>query len=139
MKKILTLIMVLALSSSASYAISFGQALRNAIRQDVKATKQEVKKDIKDTKKDIKDMNKSIKNQIKTDIENSKKAHAEAEAARKKEALKQINAKLSDLNKEMKTVKNDKNITETERVIRTRALQRQIDYYNKQKAILQKK
>ena len=136
MKKILTLVMVIVLSTSASYATSFGQALKNAFRQDVKATKQEVKKDIKNTKKDIKDINKSIKNQIKTDIENTKKAQAEAEAARKKEALNQINAKLSDLNKQMKTVKNDKNMTETERVIRTRALQRQIDYYNKQKSAL---
>ena len=36
----------------------------------------------------------------------------------------------------MTTIKSDKNITETERTLRTRALQRQIDWYNKQKAAL---
>ena len=128
MKKILTLIIVLALSTSASYAITFGQALRNAFRQDVKNVKTEVK-----------NTNKEIKKQIKTDIDNAKKAQTEAEKARKKAALKEINAKISDLNKEMKAVKSDKNMTETERLIRTSAIQKQIDYYKKQKSSLQKK
>lgn len=108
--------MALAISTSASYAASFWSSIKNAFRQDVKATKQA----------------------IKTDINNSKNAQAQAAAARKKESIKEINNQLSVLNKEMKTVKNDKNITETERVIRTRALQKQIDFYNNRKKELQK-
>jgi hypothetical protein len=108
--------MVLAVSTSASYGASFWSSLRNAFRQDIKATKQA----------------------IKTDIENSKKAQAKANEARKKESLKEVNAKIDALNKEMRAVKADKNITETERVIRTRALQKQIDLYKKQKKDIQK-
>lgn len=116
MKKILVLIMALVVSTSASYAASFWSSVKNAFRQDVKATKQA----------------------IKTDINNSKNAQSQAAAARKKESLQEINNRLSVLNKEMKTVKNDKNITETERVIRTKALQKQIDFCNKQKKEIQK-
>jgi len=116
MKKILVLVMALVVSTSASYAASFWSSIKSAFKQDVKATKQA----------------------IKTDINNSKSAQAKAAAARKKESIKEINSQLSVLNKEMKTVKNDKNITETERVIRTKALQKQIDFYNKRKKELQK-
>ena len=158
MKKILALIMVIVLSASASYAMTFGQALRKAFRQDVnnvkkevkatnrsikksvksdiKAVKKETKQNIKDTKKEIRNIKKDIKKQVKTDIENSRKAQAEAEAARKKQAISEINSKIAILNKEKKAVKSAKNITETERTIRTRALQRQIDYYNRQKSAL---
>lgn len=117
MKKLLVFLMVLAISTSAAYAESFWRSFGNAVKQDVKATKQA----------------------IKTDIENSKKEQAEAEAARKKESLKEINNNLYALNKEMNAVKNDKNITETERVIKIRLLQKQIDYYNKQKKNIQKR
>lgn len=120
MKKLLTLIMVLAVSSSATYASSFWKDLRNSFRQDVKATKQA----------------------IKTDIEKSKieqeKAQAQEKATRKREALKEVNTNLYNLNKEMRTVKADKNISETERVIKVRLLQKQIDFCNKQKKDIQK-
>ena len=120
MKKLLTLIMVLAVSSSATYASSFWKEVRNSFRQDVKATKQA----------------------IKTDIEKSKieqeKAQAQEKATRKREALKEVNTNLYNLNKEMRTVKADKNISETERVIKVRLLQKQIDFCNKQKKDIQK-
>ena len=116
MKKLLALIMVLAVASSASYASSFWHSLRNAFKQDVKATKQA----------------------IRADIDNSKKEQAAITATRKKESLKEVNDKLNTLNKEMKEVKNDKNITETERVIKTRLIQKQIDFCNKQKKDIQK-
>ena len=115
MKKLLTLITVLAVTASASYATSFWGSVRDAFRQDVKETKQA----------------------IKADIENSKKEHAAEEAARKKEALKEVNDKLTTLNKEMKAVKTDKNITETERTIKIKLLQKQIDFANKQKKDIQ--
>ena len=158
MKKILTLFVILALSVSTCYASSFGRALKNAFKQDVKNTKTEIKatnksiknaiksdykaakketkQDIKETKKEWKSFKKDIKNQFKADLENSKKLQAEAEAARKNEIIKDIDTKLNGLNKELETVKNAQNITETERTIRMRLLQNQIKYYNKQKTSL---
>ena len=120
MKKLLTLIMVLAVSSSATYASSFWKDLRNSFRQDVKATKQAIRADIEKSK-----------------IE-QEKAQAQEKATRKRDALKEVNTNLSNLNKEMRTVKADKNISETERVIKVRILQKQIDFCNKQKKDIQK-
>jgi len=119
MKKLLALVMVLAVTSSATYAGSFWDSLRNAFRQDVKETRQAIRTDIENAKKA------------------QEKAQAEENAARKKEALKEVNARLTTLNKEMKQVKADKNITETERVIKVKVLQKQIDFANKQKKDIQ--
>lgn len=120
MKKLLTLIMVLAVSSSATYASSFWKDLRNSFRQDVKATKQAIRADIEKSK-----------------IE-QEQAQAAATATRKREALKEVNTNLYNLNKEMRTVKADKNISETERTIKVRLLQKQIDFCNNQKKDIQK-
>ena len=120
MKKLLVLITVLAISSSATYASSFWGSVRDAFRQDVKATKQAIRADIEKSK-----------------IE-QEKAQAQEKATRKRDALKEVNTNLSNLNKEMRTVKADKNISETERVIKVRLLQKQIDFCNKQKKDIQK-
>ena len=120
MKKLLTLIMVLAVSSSATYASSFWKDLRNSFRQDVKATKQAIRADIEKSK-----------------IE-QEKAQAQEKATRKRDALKEVNTNLYNLNKEMKDVKADKNISETERTIKVKLLQKQIDFCNKQKKDIQK-
>ena len=116
MKKLLSLIMILAVTSSASYASSFWKDVKNSFKKDVKATKQA----------------------IKTDIDNSKKEQAAEKAAKKKASLKEVNDRLTALNKEMNEVKADKNITETERTIKIKLLQKQIDYYKKQKQDIQK-
>ena len=150
MKKILTLAMVLAISCGSCFAWSwgFGKSVKNAVKQDIKNTKNEVKttnksikkaikSDIANTKKEVKNTNKTIKNAVKQDIENAKAEQTASATAKKNEKIKEINSKLTELNKEMKTVKNSKEITETERTLRTRAIQRQIDFYNKQNAALQ--
>ena len=120
MKKLLALIMVLALTSSATYASSFWKELRSSFRQDIKATKQAIRADIEKAKVE------------------QEKVQAQEKATRKSEALKEVNTNLSNLNKEMRTVKADKNISETERVIKVRILQKQIDFCNKQKKDIQK-
>ena len=120
MKKLLTLIMVLAVSSSATYASSFWKEVRNSFKQDVQATKQAIKSDIEKSK-----------------IE-QEKAQAQEKATRKRDALKEVNTNLYNLNKEMKDVKADKNISETERTIKVKLLQKQIDFCNKQKKDIQK-
>ena len=105
MKKILTLLLLISMSTSISLAASsFGSTVKNAVKQD---------------------------------IVNQKQAQTNTAAAKKEEKIKQIDTKLSDLNKELSSVKNDKSITETERTLKTKTLQRQIDFYNNQKKALQ--
>ena len=108
--------MILAVSSSATYASSFWKDLKNSFRQDVKATKQAVR----------------------ADIENAKKEQAAEAAANKKAALKEVNDRKIALYKEMREVKADKNISETERTIKVRLIQKQIDFANKQIKDIQK-
>ncbi len=115
MKKIFTLLTILALTTSVSFANSFTNA---------------VKTDFRNAKNDV-------KSAVKADVNNAKQQHNNAAAAKKAEKLKQINSKLEELNKEYNTVKNQKyGITESERSLRLNVLQRQIDFYNKQKAAL---
>ena len=116
MKKLLALIMILAVSSSATYASSFWQSIKNAFKQDVRATKQAVR----------------------TDIENSKREQAAQAAANKQKSLKEVYARKAALNKEMREVKADKTITETERTIKVKLLQKQIDFTNRQIKDIQK-
>ena len=127
MKKILTLMMILTIASGSSFAAnSFSSAMKQAVKQDVAATKSAVKSDVK-----------TVKNAVKQDIANTQKAQTNTAALKKEEKLKQINTKLSELNKELEKAKSDKTITETQRVIEVKTLQKQIDFYNKQKAALQ--
>lgn len=116
MKKLLTLIMILAVSSSATYASSFWKDIKNSFRQDIKATKQA----------------------INADIENAKKEQAAQNAANKQKSLKEVNDRKAALIKEMREVKADKTISETERTIKVKLLQKQIDFANRQINDIQK-
>ena len=112
--------MILAVSSSATYASSFWKDVRNSFRQDVKATKQAIKTDFENTKKA------------------QEKEQAAETAAKKKASLKEVNDRKAALYKEMKEVKADKNISETERTIKVNLLQKQIDFANRQINDIQK-
>ena len=126
MKKILTIALMMTMATSVTFAAnSFGSAVKNAVKQDIANTKSAVKTTAKD-----------VKTAVKKDIANEKQAQATTAAAKKAEKTKQIDAKLAELNKEMAATKADKNITETERVLKVRTLQRQIDFYNNQKKAL---
>ena len=126
MKKILTLFFAITLISSASFAgNSFGSAVKNAVKQDIANTKSAVKSTVKDTK-----------TAVKQDIANQKQAQQTTAAAKKAEKIKQIDSKLEELNKEINSIKEDKTITETERTLRVKTIQRQIDFYNNQKKAL---
>ena len=50
----------------------------------------------------------------------------------KQAKIKELDAKVKSLEKELKAVKNNKNMTNTEKTIKSRALERQINFYNKQ-------
>ena len=126
MKKILVLFFALTVMTNVSMAAnSFGSAVKSAVKQDIANTKSAVKSDAN-----------SVKNAVKQDIANQKQAQTNTAAAKKAEKIKQIDSKLDELNKEMTSVKADKNITETERTLKVRTLQRQIDFYNNQKKAL---
>ena len=127
MKKILTLGIVLAISTGMTFAASsYTSALKNAIKQDVEASKQEAK-----------NYNASVKEAIKKDMEAKAKANEntkiKALEAKKAEKLKEINSKIAQLNKEKASIQSAKDMTYTEKTIKTRAIEKQLEYYNKQK------
>ncbi len=125
MKKTLSALMVIAFCTGITFAANQNVTLKDAIKRDVNQTKQAIKKDISNSKE-----------AAKKDSQARQQAQNDAAKARKAEKVKQIDSKLKDLNAQMKTVKNDKNITETERTMKTRSIQRQIDFYTKQKEAL---
>ncbi len=89
-------------------------------------------------KKDIQATNASLKDAVQKDIEASKKAQQDAITAKKTEKINEINKKIADLNKELETIKNAKDMTYTEKSFKTRAIEKQLEYYNNQKADLLK-
>ncbi len=109
MKKLFTMLAVMALSSAVVFAApsNFGADLKKAVKQD-------------------------IQNNIKA----NQKANQNAAATKKAEKIKEIDAKLADLNKEKTQIQKDKNITEVQRTLKLDKVQRQINFYTKQKAAL---
>lgn len=146
MKKILTTVLLLSVMTCTSFAAT--TSLKSAIKQDfqnmktdVKTTakdvKTSVKQDIQTTKTEVKTTTKDVKTAVKQDIANEKQAHENTAKAKKAEKIKMIDVKLNELNQEMTLVKNNKTITETERTLKIRTLQRQINLYQQQKKALQ--
>ena len=129
MKKILSLSILLALTTGASFAASdFGKSLKNAVKSDIQTMKNNAKQ-----------TNSDLKNAVKADIE-AKKAEAKAqqlanqkEAAAKKEAkIKEVEKQISALKKELNEVNSSTTITRTEKTLRTKAINKKIEIYNKQ-------
>ena len=106
MKKILSLGILLALSSTAVFA-DFATNLKNAAKKDVQNA-----------------------------INAKTQANQSAAQAKKQEKIKELNTKLAELNKEKDSVKTDKNITEVQRTLKLDRINKQIDFYTKQKAAL---
>ncbi len=130
MKKLLTLATILALSTTVTLAAtSYGTALKNAVKQDIETSKQEAKA-----------YNASVKEAIKKDIETKAKASEQAQikaATEKKNAkLKEFNSKIVELNKEKAKIQAAKDMTYTEKAIKTKAIDKQLEFYKKQKEAL---
>ncbi len=126
MKKLLVLGVITVLSATSVFAQnSTFNTLKNSIKSDVQTAKKAVKQDIQNTKANAK-----------AKAQENRKAQDNAAAQKKAEKIKQIDAKLVELNKELASVKADKTITETERTLRMGSIQKQINFYNKQKAAL---
>ena len=60
-------------------------------------------------------------------------AKTKALEAKKAEKLKEINSKIAELNKEKADIQASKNMTYTEKTFKTKAIEKQLEYYNKQK------
>lgn len=127
MKKLLVLSAVIALSTTITFAATTNlkSSFKNAIKQDIQSVKN-----------DVNSQNKALKEAVKKDIQNSANAKTSAAQAKKAEKIKQIDSKLTSLNKELASVKANKQITETERTLRVNSLERQIRFYNEQKKAL---
>ena len=130
MKKLLTILMMMTVCTyGANAANSYTKSVKNAIKQDINNAKTQTKQN-----------NQALKNAVKKDIDNKiqadTKARQDATAAKKAEKIKQIDGKLTQLNKQKETIENDKNITLTEKTVRLRTVQNQIDFYTKQKEAL---
>ena len=122
MKKILALSMVLALSTSITLAAtSYTSALKNAIKQDIESSKQEAK-----------GYTSSVKEAIKKDLEEKQKANLSASEAKKAEKIAQFQTKIDKLNKEKAEIQDSKDMTNTEKIFKTKALDKQIEFYTKQ-------
>lgn len=128
MKKFLVLALALSFTFSATHAATtFGDALKNAVKSDIDAVKNAVKTDI---------TNKA--SQAKTQSAETKKAKkAEIEAKRNAQLapiLKQIEEKEAAL----KNAKNDKTLSETQKTIKTRTYQRQLEVLKTKKDSINK-
>ena len=122
MKKILALGVVLALSTSMTLAAtSFGTSLKNAVKQDIETMKKETK-----------DYNASVKEAAKKDMEAKAAANKKAAETKKAEKLKEVNAKIAELNKEKASIQNAKDMTYTEKNIKTKLIEKQLKYHNDQ-------
>ena len=122
MKKLLTIMLSMVLRIGIASASTFSNAVKstgNAVKSDVKSTAN------------------SVKNAAKTDLQN-KQAKKTSKVQQKREAkIKKLDNKLAKLNKKMNNVKNDKTITETERVIKMKKIQSEINVVKQEKAALQ--
>ena len=121
MKKIFTLIALGTFMGTMAFGANNEWAnFKNSVKQDIKTT------------------NASLKEAVKKDIEANKKAQQDAVSAKKTEKINEIKTKIANLNKELTTIKNNTEMTYTEKTLKTRAIEKQIEYYNKQLTDLQK-
>lgn len=130
MKKLLVLGMVLALSTTITLAkTTYTSTLKNAVKQDIAASKQEAKNFKASTKE-------AIKKDIEAKTKQSQESKTKALKEKKAEKLKQIDAKITELNKKKATIQNDKQMTYTEKTVKLNAIDKQIEFHNKQKNAL---
>ena len=122
MKKTLVLAVILAFSANLTFgATTYTSALKDAIKKDVEASKTEAK-----------NYKQSVKEAIKKDMEAKAKANTSASEAKKAEKVKQLEAKLAELKKEKEAISKSKEMTYTEKTLRTKNVDKQIEFYNKQ-------
>ena len=127
MKKYLVLMLMLSVGVGASFAASFGDSLKNAIKSDLNSVKSAVQQDVKNQQQEAQKQ-KAAQNKAKIDSINKER----------KEKLPPIETEIKAKEAQIKSTKNDKTITETERIIRLNAYQRQLNNLNNKKANINK-
>ena len=127
MKKYLALALMLSIGVGASFAASFGDSLKNAIKSDLNSVKSAVQQDVKNQQQEAKKQ-KAAQNKAKIDSINKER----------KEKLAPVETEIKAKEAQIKSIKNDKTITETERTIRLNTYQRQLNSLNNKKANINK-
>ena len=128
MKRCLGLALALCLSVSSVFAASsFGSAFKNAVKSDINAVKDAAKQDIQAQKaaaqKQKQEQNKAKKNEIEKE---------------RKEALAPVEADIKAVDKNIKDVNNDKTMLQTQKTIKLRAYERQLQSLNTRKTNINK-
>lgn len=128
MKKYLGLALALCLSVSSVFAASeFGNAFKNAVKSDLNAVKEAAKQDVA-AKKNEAAKQKQAQNK-------AKKAEIEKKRA---EQLKPIEAEIKEKQRLIKQTNNDKTLLQTQKTIRIRTYERQLETLNTRKANVNK-
>ncbi len=126
MKNALAILLALILTTSVSLAATKTNAaadLKNAIKQDVQTAKQAIKSDVEKANKEKQAQNKAANKEKKAKLKEQRDSQIST-------VDKQINDKKQQLN----TVKKSTTMTQTEKTIKTRAYERQIEALEAKKA-----
>ena len=127
MKKYLVLMLALSVGIGSSFAASFGDSLKNADKSDLNSVKSAVQQDVKNQQQEARKQ-KAAQNKAKIDSINKER----------KEKLAPVETEIKAKEAQIKSTKNDKTITETERTIRLNTYQRQLNSLNNKKANINK-
>lgn len=128
MKKYLGLALALCLSVSSVFAASeFGNAFKNAVKSDLNAVKEAAKQDVA-AQKEAAAKQKQAQNKAKKNEIEKKRA----------EQLKPIEAEIKEKQQLIKDTNNDKTLLQTQKTIRVRAYQKQLESLNTRKANINK-
>ena len=128
MKKYLGLALALCLSVSSVFAASeFGNAFKNAVKSDLNAVKEAAKQDVA-AKKQAATAQKQAQNKAKKNEIEKKRA----------EQLKPIEAEIKEKQQLIKQTNNDKTLLQTQKTIRIRTYERQLESLNTRKANINK-
>lgn len=149
MKKILALSAVLALSMATTFAAdtTYSSRLKKAIKDDVKNQKEVIRTYHKQVmndageyvdviERDVDDYKESAQEALQKEIQAKRQAALQAQKARKDQRTNEINYKVKKLNEELEEIENNKNMTLTEKAVRSRAIKKQIEIYNLHKSKL---
>ncbi len=126
MKNVLAILLALILTTSvcsAATKTTAGTSLKNAIKQDVEAAKSAIKSDVEKANKEKQAQNKAANKEKKAKLKEQRDSQIST-------VDNQINEKKQQLN----TVKKSTTMTQTEKTIKTRAYERQIEALEAKKA-----
>lgn len=123
MKKYLGLALALCMSVSSVFAAtSFGSAFKDAVKSDLNAVKNAAKQDIQAQKEAAQKQRQEQNKAKKSEIEKQRK-----------EALAPVESEIDKVEKNIKEVNSDKTMLQTQKTIKLRAYERQLQSLNTRK------